>query len=78
VSRNTQIGIRIPSDLYTVLDEERSRALERGEKITMTELVLKYLRRGLGKSSEVVKGDIDLVPTLERLTHVLERIETKI
>jgi hypothetical protein len=77
VSKNTQIGIRLPNDLYTLLVNERSQALERGEKVTLTDLVVKYLYRGLGDSPALVRAE-ELTPTLERLTHVLERLESKI
>ena len=77
MSKNTQIGIRIPSDLHARLDRERLQILERGEKVTMTELVVKYLRLGLQGSSEVLNDEIPL-STFERLTTVLERLEAKI
>ena len=77
MSKNTQIGIRLPNDLYSLLDNERSQALERGEKVTFTDLIVKYLYRGLGESPALVRTE-ELTPTLERLTHVLERLESKI
>jgi hypothetical protein len=78
MSKNTQVGVRIPNDLYARLENERMEALERGEKITLTELVVKYLRLGLGEFQETGKDDLCLIPTLERLTSVLERLEAKI
>ena len=78
MSKNTQVGIRIPNELYDQLDRERLQAVERGEKVTLTDLVVKYLRLGLGVSSDPLKDDVPLMPTLERLTTVLERLEAKI
>jgi hypothetical protein len=78
MSKNTQVGIRIPNELYDRLDRERLQAVERGEKVTLTDLVVKYLRLGLGASPEVLKDELPLMPTLERLADVLERLEAKI
>lgn len=81
MSKNTQVGIRIPNDLYARLESERMQASERGEKVTLTELVVKYLRLGLGGLGDVQErgeDDLFLIPTLERLTNVLERLEAKI
>lgn len=78
MSKNTQVGIRIPNDLYNRLETERLQFLERGEKVTMTEIIVKYLYAGLGTSSDASQTNISLLPTLERLTDVLERIEERI
>jgi hypothetical protein len=78
MSKNTQVGVRIPNEIYEQLDRERLQALERGEKVTLTELVVKYLRLGLGESPEALKDEVPLMSTLERLTDVLERLEAKI
>jgi hypothetical protein len=80
MSKNTQLGIRLPNDLYALLERERLLALEAGEKVTMTELVVKYLRVGMGYSTPIdnLKEEISLKPTLERLTVVLERVEAKL
>jgi hypothetical protein len=78
MSKNTQVGIRIPNELYDRLDRERLQAVERGEKVTLTDLVVKYLRLGLGASPEVLKDELPLMSTLERLADVLERLEAKI
>jgi hypothetical protein len=78
MSKNTQIGLRIPTELYKILENERLEAEIRGEKTTMTELIIKYLYAGLNRSPEVVKDDVSLMPTLERLTSVLERLESKL
>ncbi len=77
MSKNTQIGIRIPIDLYKILESERLEAEERGEKVTMTEIVVKYLYAGLGRSTEGL-GVQSSTPVLERLTSVLERLEAKL
>ena len=78
MSKNTQVGIRLPNDLYSLLENERLAALETGEKVTMTELVVKYLRLGMGCSTPIEKEEFSLKPTLERLTTVLERVEQKL
>jgi hypothetical protein len=80
MSKNTQLGIRLPNDLYALLERERLSALEAGEKVTMTELVVKYLRVGMGYSTSIdnQKEEISLRPTLERLALVLERVEQKL
>lgn len=80
MSKNTQVGIRLPNDLYALLENERLKALEGGEKVTMTELVVKYLRAGIGcfTSTDNLREEISLKPTLERLTAVLERVEQKL
>ena len=80
MSKNTQLGIRLPNDLYALLERERLSALEAGEKVTMTELVVKYLRVGMGYSTPIdnQKEEISLRPTLERLALVLERVEQKL
>lgn len=80
MSKNTQVGIRLPNDLHALLENERLKALERGEKLTMTELIVKYLYAGLGASTPTddVKEENSLKPTLERLTAVLERVERKL
>jgi hypothetical protein len=80
VSKNTQVGIRIPNDLYARLERERLQALERGEKLTMTEVIVKYLYRGLETVEEtVVDTRVDaLTPTLDRLTDVLAKLEAKL
>jgi hypothetical protein len=78
MSKNTQVGVRIPNEIYEQLDRERLQALERGEKVTLTDVIVKYIRLGLGASPEILKDDAPLVPTLERLADVLERLEAKI
>jgi hypothetical protein len=78
MSKNTQVGIRLPNDLYSLLENERLAALETGEKVTMTELVVKYLRLGMGHTLLIEKEEISLKPTLERLALVLERVEAKL
>jgi len=80
MSKNTQVGIRLPNDLYALLERERLSALEAGQKVTMTELVIKYLCVGMGysKSLDNLKEEISLKPTLERLTLILERVEKKL
>ena len=77
IARNIQLGVRLPNHLYSLLESERLAVLETGEKVTMTELVVKYLRLGLQRSSEVLKDDEIPLTTLERLTNVLERLESK-
>jgi hypothetical protein len=80
MSKNTQVGIRLPNDLYVLLENERLKALEGGEKVTMTELIVKYLYAGMERSTprDSLKEEISLKPTLERLTTVLERVEQKL
>ncbi len=79
MSKNTQVGIRIPNDLYARLESERLQALERGEKLTMTEVIVKYLYRGLELEESSVDTKVDaLTPTLERLTDVLVKLEAKL
>ncbi len=80
MSKNTQLGIRLPNDLYALLERERLAALEAGEKVTMTELIVKYLRVGMGYSTPIdnPKEEISLKPTLERLAVILERVEQKL
>ena len=77
-SKTTQLGIRIPTELHNILESERLKALQQGQKVTMTELVTKYLYAGLGRSSMEVKADVALMPTLDRLTDVLDRLERKL
>jgi hypothetical protein len=77
MSKNTQIGIRIPNDLYRLLENERLEAEERGEKVTMTEIVVKYLYLGFNRSGEDLTVQAS-TPVLERLTTVLERLEAKL
>jgi len=80
MSKNTQLGIRLPNDLYALLEQERLSALEAGEKVTMTELVVKYLRLGMSHSTPLdnPKEEISLKPILERLALVLELVEQKL
>jgi hypothetical protein len=80
MSKNTQLGIRLPNDLYVLLESERLTAFEAGEKVTMTELVVKYLRVGMGYSTPLdnPKEEVSLKPTLERLALILERVEKKL
>jgi hypothetical protein len=80
MSKNTQLGIRLPNDLYALLERERLSALEAGEKVTMTELIVKYLRVGMDYSTPIdnPKEEISLKPTLERLAVILERVEQKL
>ena len=75
--KTTQLGVRIPSELHKILENERLEALRQGEKVTMTDLVTKYLYAGLGRSPVEVR-EVNLTPTLERLTDVLDRLERKI
>ena len=77
-SKTTQLGIRIPTELHNILESERLEALRQGEKVTMTDLVTKYLYAGLGRLPMEVKADNTLMPTLERLTEVLDRLERKL
>jgi hypothetical protein len=62
------------------LERERLSALEAGEKVTMTELIVKYLRVGMDYSTPIdnPKEEISLKPTLERLAVILERVEQKL
>lgn len=76
--KTTQLGVRIPSELHKILENERLEALRQGEKVTMTDLVTKYLYAGLGRSPIEVREEVNLTPTLERLTDVLDRLERKI
>jgi hypothetical protein len=77
-SKTTQLGIRIPTELHNILEHERLEALQQGQKVTMTDLVTKYLYAGLGRSPTEVKADVALMPTLDRLTNVLDRLERKL
>lgn len=77
-SKTTQLGIRIPTELHNLLESERLKALQQGEKVTMTDIVTRYLYVGLGRSPTEVKADVSLMPTLERLTDVLDRLEQKL
>jgi hypothetical protein len=78
IEKNKQVGVRLPIDLYKALENERLQAKEKGEKQTLTEIIVKYLYAGLGTTSEQLKGEVTLNPTLERLTDVLERLERKL
>lgn len=76
--KTTQLGIRIPTELHNILENERLEALRQGNKVTMTELVTKYLYAGLGRSPVEAREESNLTPTLERLTDVLDRLERKL
>jgi len=81
-SKTTQLGIRIPTELYRILEDERLEASRQGEKVTMTEIIVRRLYAGLGRNPSGVKADdtitSTLEPTLERLTDVLDRLERKL
>jgi hypothetical protein len=78
IEKNKQVGVRLPINLYKILENKRLEAEERGERVTITDLVVKYLYAGLGRSKVEPTNDVDFIPTLERLTTVLERLEKKL
>ncbi|NER28649.1 MAG: hypothetical protein F6J89_13700 [Symploca sp. SIO1C4] len=82
-TKTIQVGLRLPSDLHDRLERERQQiACEQG-KTTMTDVIVKYLYLGLelespNGESEENSANRPLASTLERLTHVLEKLEKKI
>ena len=78
IEKNKQVGIRLPIDLYKTLENKRLEAEKEGDKVTMTDLIVKYLYAGLGHSTVEMNKDTAFIPTLERLTSVLDRLEKKL